>query len=189
MYLEKKAFTLFELIVAMSIAMILMMMTFAPYSYYQNKAKLKLSSREISQSFYEARNMAVSGVKDINWNKSIWIYMTTIAPDNDKIIFFSYPYNIDENLINNTEIWDIKIVKTKTLQDGIKINDLWGNKSVLFFYNSISWESKVYNFDTDPKTEIILDEIPITFSFKNATTENLRKELIYFKSTNIVDYK
>ncbi|NCO31343.1 prepilin-type N-terminal cleavage/methylation domain-containing protein [bacterium] len=60
MYLEKKAFTLFELIVAISIVMILMMMTFAPYSYFQNKAKLKLSAREISQSFYEARNMAVS---------------------------------------------------------------------------------------------------------------------------------
>ncbi len=189
MYLEKKAFTLFELIVAISIVMILMMMTFAPYSYFQNKAKLKLSAREISQSFYEARNMAVSWIKDINWNKSIWIYMTTNQPDNNKIIFFSYPYNIDENSINNIELWDTKILKIKLLQDGIKINDLWGSNSVLFFYNSIYWESKIYSFDTIPKTEITLDEISIIFSFKNATTANLRKELIYFKGTNIVDYK
>lgn len=189
MYKEKKAFTLFELIVAMSIAMTLMMMTFAPYSYYQNKAKLKLASREISQSFYEAKNMAVSWIKDVKWNKSIWIYMTNIVPNNNKIVFFSYPYDIDENSINNIELWDTKIVKTKLLQDGIKINDLWWNNSILFFYNSITWESKVYNFDTIPKTEITLDEIPIIFSFKNATTANLRKELIYFKATNIVDYK
>jgi hypothetical protein len=40
------------------------MTVYAPYSLYQQKAKLKLASRELSQSFYEAKNMAVSGIKE-----------------------------------------------------------------------------------------------------------------------------
>jgi hypothetical protein len=44
----------------MTIISILSIMIYAPYNHYQNKAKLKLTSREISQSFYEAKNMATS---------------------------------------------------------------------------------------------------------------------------------
>jgi hypothetical protein len=40
-----------------------MMIAYVPYAHYQKKAKLRLASREISQSFYEAKNMAVSGIK------------------------------------------------------------------------------------------------------------------------------
>ncbi|MDD2907955.1 MAG: type II secretion system protein [Candidatus Gracilibacteria bacterium] len=188
MYLEKKAFTLFELMVAMTIAGIMMMMVLLPYAHYQNKAKLKLASREISQSFYDAKNMAISGVKDIDGNTSIGMYMTTQEPDNDKIVFFSYPFDIDESAINNTAIGNIKIIKTKVLQEGIKLNYLGGKNNLLFFYNSINGKSKVYTFDTNPKTEVNDDEISIIFSFKNATSSSLRKELIYFKDTNIIDY-
>jgi hypothetical protein len=38
----------------------LMLIAYAPYQYYEKKSKLRLASREISQSFYEAKNMAIS---------------------------------------------------------------------------------------------------------------------------------
>jgi len=60
MNFKKGGFTLVELIVTITIIIILSLMTYLPYSHYQNKAKLKLASREISQSFYEAKNMAIS---------------------------------------------------------------------------------------------------------------------------------
>jgi prepilin-type N-terminal cleavage/methylation domain-containing protein len=49
----KKGFTLIELLISITIVTILTMATYAPYNYYQNKAKLKVSTREISQILYE----------------------------------------------------------------------------------------------------------------------------------------
>jgi len=51
--ITKKAFTLIELMIAITIVVILTMATYAPYNYYQNKAKLKVTTREISQILYE----------------------------------------------------------------------------------------------------------------------------------------
>jgi Tfp pilus assembly protein PilE len=47
-----------EFLVASTIVVLLTLMTYVPYSHYQNKAKIKIASREISQSFYESKNMA-----------------------------------------------------------------------------------------------------------------------------------
>jgi len=56
----KLGFTLIELMIAIVIMVILTMTAYAPYNYYQNKAKLKVTAREISQLLYESRNMAVN---------------------------------------------------------------------------------------------------------------------------------
>jgi prepilin-type N-terminal cleavage/methylation domain-containing protein len=56
----KKAFTLIELIITITIVAILTMLSYAPYNYYQNKSKLKITTREISQLLYESRNIAVN---------------------------------------------------------------------------------------------------------------------------------
>ncbi len=163
-------------------------MTYLPYSHYQNKAKLKISSREISQSFYEAKNMAVSWIKDTLWNKSIWIYITNKSPENDKITLFSYPHDISESLIDRTEIWSTKILKTNPLQDWIKIDELNWYDNLLFYYDSINWKSKVYTFTPSWKSEVTLDKISIVFSYKNSISESLRKKITYYKKTNIIDY-
>jgi prepilin-type N-terminal cleavage/methylation domain-containing protein len=60
MIIKKSAFTLIELMITITIIVVLTMVTYAPYNYYQNKAKLKVSLREIGQLLYEARNMAVN---------------------------------------------------------------------------------------------------------------------------------
>jgi prepilin-type N-terminal cleavage/methylation domain-containing protein len=56
----KFGFTLIELMITITIIVVLTMMTYAPYNYYQNKAKLKITLRQVSQLLYESRNMAVN---------------------------------------------------------------------------------------------------------------------------------
>lgn len=193
MYKANKAFTLIELIVSISIIITISIMTYLPYSHYQNKAKLKISSREISQSFYEAKNMAVSWIKDISWNKSIWIYITNKSPEDNKITFFSYPHDINESLIDRIPAWTTKILKENPLQDGIKIDgikidDLNWYDNLLFYYDSINWKSKIFTFNSSWKTEIVDDKITIIFSYKNSTSDSLKKKITYYKKTNIIDY-
>jgi prepilin-type N-terminal cleavage/methylation domain-containing protein len=58
---KNKAFTLIELMVAITIFFVMLGAAYAPYQYYMNKAKVRNTMKEISSSLYEARNMAVNG--------------------------------------------------------------------------------------------------------------------------------
>jgi len=55
-----RAFTLIEFMVAISIFFILATASYAPYSYYSKKAKIRLTGKEISQILNEARNMSIN---------------------------------------------------------------------------------------------------------------------------------
>jgi type II secretory pathway pseudopilin PulG len=55
-----KAFTLIELLVAISIFFALVITTYIPYAFYQNKAKVNITIKDISQSINEARNLAIN---------------------------------------------------------------------------------------------------------------------------------
>jgi prepilin-type N-terminal cleavage/methylation domain-containing protein len=59
-FLQKKAFTLIELLIAITIFFILTLITYVPYNFYMNKVKVRNTIKEISQSLYEARNMAIN---------------------------------------------------------------------------------------------------------------------------------
>jgi hypothetical protein len=143
--------------------------------------------------------MAVSGIKELkdadtyeSENMSIWLYITTEDWKNNKVILFSYPYDIPEEEININS--DTSIIKTNILQEWIKINNLSSNdlsyNNLLFFYRAINWEIKIFTLLSDSwqKDEINNDEISIIFSYMNATTSSLQKRLTYFKNTNIIDY-
>ena len=86
--------------------------------------------------------------------------------------------------------------KKKEIQKTIFLkwfNAWWSEfKSILVFYESVTWQIKVKWFNWDSQwTEIKEDvwKIKIKFSFKNSTTEFLQKEITYYLKTNIVDYK
>ena len=100
---DKKAFTLIELIVSISILVIVMMFSYAPYNLYQNRAKVKLATREVAQSLYEAKNMAISWVKWKNnsddskqefKNKSVWVFLTSEETKDSKINFYLFSISI-----------------------------------------------------------------------------------------------
>jgi len=182
------AFTLIELLVSMTILFSIMFLTYIPYNHYQNKAKLKLTSREISQSFYEAKTMAVSWVKDETNNRAMWIYIENVSWNNTYLTFFSYPHDIETDNINNIVSWDIKIIKVKEVQPWVRINNLWWHNNLLFFFESITWKSRIYTFTWAGKTEILDTQIPIMFSYKDAISPTLQRRITYFTETNIVDY-
>lgn len=182
-------FTLIELLVSMTILTSVMFLAYFPYNHYQNKAKLKLTSREISQSFYDAKNMAVSGLNEDNQNRSIWVYIDTTSWRNNYVTFLSYPYSMSESYIDNEEGWEIKLVSKKEIEQWVWIKYLGWYDNLLFLYDSINWWSKIYTFDWNDKTLVNDDEIEIMFSFKDSTSVALQGEITYFTQTNIVDYK
>ena len=66
-----RAFTLIELIVAMAIFFIIVAVTYIPYSYYEVKQRVKVGAKQVSQTLYEARNMAINGQSSNNQNVSV----------------------------------------------------------------------------------------------------------------------
>ncbi len=183
---SKKWFTLIELVIAFTIVAIVSMASYAPYNYYRNKAKLKNTASKITQTLYEARNMAVNWIVWIDWNVSIWVFFDTI--NNNQINIYSYPHDIDQVNISYIESSDIKKIKTIYLDKWIQIDSIEWNNNLLFFFDSIWWDVKYYTWNWAARTSVIDNEVQIDFSYKWSTSENLKKKIYYFTSTNIIDY-
>ena len=193
---KKKWFTLVELITVITIMSMLVMTVAIPYMYYQNKGKVRIASREIAQSFYEARNMAINGYSSGITNQSIGIYFDG-ENSKEKVVYFSYPYTFTGSQISVTPTNDIKIIKERTLPDWVQIDRIRGSnigstldtKKALFFYSAVFWIGSYYSIDAGGvKTPINEGSIEIDFSYKWSPSENLKKSVIYYLQTNIVDY-
>jgi len=186
------AFTVVELIIAITIFFMLSMASFIPYNYYVNKAKLKTTVKEISQSIYEARNIAINGAASSSWNVSVWIYFDSSTDQKNKIKFFTYPYSFTWSEITVSWWTDIILLKTLTLQPGIQIDNINGDKeNALFFFQAITWDSQYYYWESWTRRELLSwgeDTIDISISYKWATRKNLQKNINYYTKTNIIDY-
>mgnify|MGYP000745960207 FL=1 len=66
-----KAFTLIEVLIVVMILGMMLTVTYAPYSHYQKKALLKQGQKEIVQSIYEARNLAINGLEVADKNVAV----------------------------------------------------------------------------------------------------------------------
>ena len=186
--ITKKAFTLIELIVVILIIAVLMLLSYAPYNYFQNKAKLKNTTREVSQLLYESRNMALNWSIWSVWNVTIGVYFDTSSLEKNKIKVFSYPFDIDELNIINIEWWDIKLVKTLILQKWIQLDSIESKTNFLFVFEAITGDTKYYSWDGWWRSVVTEDDIDIDVSFKWSTSSNLQKTITYFTNTNIIDY-
>lgn len=187
--INKKAFTLIELMIVITIMVFIMMLTYAPYNYYQQKAKLKIASREISQSIYEGRNLAISGMETKSGatfsNNSIWVFLDNTEWKNHQIYFYAYPYTTKTGSLNKPGS-STKLLKTKKLQDWILIN---GTGSILFFYEAINWNATVIDFDESWGSDFLTEDVDINFSFRDTNLEALKKVINYNLKTNTVNYK
>lgn len=184
----KKAFTLIELMISITIIVILTMVSYAPYNYYQNKAKLKVTTREVSQLLYESRNMAINWAIWNAWNISIWVYFDSSITEKDKIKVFSYPHDIDHLDITYLEWWDVKLLKTLILKKWIWIDSIESKDNLLFVFDAITGDLKYYNWIGWVRTIVNEDSIAINFSYKWSTSPNLARTINYFTNTNIIDY-
>ncbi|QFR38764.1 hypothetical protein A9Q91_00835 [Candidatus Gracilibacteria bacterium 28_42_T64] len=187
---KQDGFTVVELIIAITIFFMLSMASFVPYNYYVNKAKLKTTVKEISQSIYEARNMAINGVISSTGNVSIGIYFDNSEEENNKIHFLSYPYSFTGVDIS-TSGSEIESIKTLVLQPGMQIDSIHGNENGLFFFQAISGSSEYFYWESGIRKDILTageDTIDISISYKGSTTRNLQKNITYYIKTNIIDY-
>ncbi|MDP2090088.1 MAG: prepilin-type N-terminal cleavage/methylation domain-containing protein [Candidatus Gracilibacteria bacterium] len=186
--ISKKGFTLIELMISITIIGILSVITYSPYSYYQNKASLKVTAREVSQLLYESRNMAINGAIANNGNVAIGVYFDTSEIANTQIKVFSFPHNIDKLNITNTQGGDIRLIKTLKLQKGILIDKIEDKQNILFFFDSITGKLSYYNWHMLTRQNFEDDIVSINFSFKGSSSPNLNKTINYYTNTNIIDY-
>lgn len=184
----KKGFTLIELIVVITIMVILLTASYWSYNFHQNKIKLKIATREVSQSLYDSRSMAISWMKSSDKNSSIWLYLSKSWLDHS-ITTFSYPYDIDQSDIDILENSEIKIINSYLLKNKISFNDLSWKDNLLFFFEAITWDTKIFTFEAWSKTPVSEDEIDIIITYWNSNSVSMQKKLIYFTKTNIVDYE
>lgn len=183
-----KAFTLIELMISITILVILTIWTYVPYNYYENKAKLKVSARNISQLLYETKNMAENWIVSSDSNVSVWVFFDTNILNNNKIKVFSYPYDIENNKISYIEWWSIKLIKTLQLKKWMQIDDLEWKNNLLVVFDSITWKINYYNWEWGVRKKIEDDILSINISYKGSSSDNLKKTINYFTKTNITDY-
>jgi len=184
----KKWFTIIELIIAITIFFTIVASTYIPYNHYIKKANLNTAVKDISQSLYNARNMAINWLSWDGSNRSIWIYLD--ATDKNKIKFYSYPHNFTNISIDTSVYPNIKELKTLVLPEWVQIDNIEDENNWLFLFSAIYWIWTYYYFNASWENVFNLtdDEITIKISYKWSTSSSLTKEIIYFKKTNIVDY-
>lgn len=174
-------FTLIELLISMTIFLILTTLTYANYAMYQNIAKVRLWLKEVSQSIHEARNMAINWYDKNKINQSIWIFFDINNKNNIKYYWFNYNSWIilsEENLI-----------KERKLQDSIGIDFVSGKDTMMLYFSAIYGEPTLYFLDDFwDFQEYIGDELDISISFRGSTRYPFKRDLQYFKNTNVVDY-
>lgn len=186
-YLNKKAFTLIELMISITIVIILTLIAYAPYNYYQNKAKLKISVREVSQALHEARNMAINWVIWTNSNVSVWVYMESWI-SNNAINFFSYPYDIENMNISYNQNSEIKLLKSLQLDKWIQIDNISWKSNLLFYFSAITWSWYYYTWQWPSRFNLNQEVLDINLSYKWSNSDTLKRKLSYFTTTNITDY-
>lgn len=185
-------FTLIEMMVIITIFSILLLSTYVPYSYMQNKALLKIGTKDVSQTLYQARNLAINGFENENKNNaSIGVYFDITTPD--IIEYYSFPYSIEEGDIIPEENTNIKKIKEIVLPKWVQIDRVNWKDKFLFFFDAITWKGSYYywapwttvksKIDTSVQRDILID-----ISFKGSTSSNLQKQIIYYTPTHILDY-
>jgi len=195
----KKAFTLIELMIVITIIWTMMGMAYAPYSYFQKKAQVKIAAKEISRTISESRNMAIHWVESSSWNLSIGIYFETLSwsLENNEIKIYWYPYEFwtGSKVVLNDDF----LINTINIQKDIGIDNIWIedneenvsiNKNALFLFSAITWEWNYFYFDWGNRRDLVLwenNKINIEFSYR-WNDWNLEKVLKYYTKTHISDY-
>jgi prepilin-type N-terminal cleavage/methylation domain-containing protein len=80
-------FTLIELLVAITIGAILMIFVVAPYNFYSEKSRARLSAERVTQAITKAKMMAVSGYAPQGRNVDLAV---ALEKESEKIYTYSF---------------------------------------------------------------------------------------------------
>ncbi len=184
MKLNKSWFTLIEFLIASTLFFILVMMTYANYAFYGNISKVRLWLKEISQSINTARNMATNGY-DKNWvNQSIWIYFDKNSKNSIKYFTFNYSSWVTFSDLNSDNL-----LREKKLQENVWIDYISWKNNMMIYFSSIYAKPELFYFDENWDKKAFDDpELNISISFKWNRNYPFKRDLKYFKNTNVIDY-
>ncbi len=187
---SERAFTLIEVLIVIFILGIMLTATYAPYSHYQKKALLKQWKKEIIQSIYEARNLAINGLADdtTDSNVSVWLYIDTRDASNKIMQYYSYD-NLNPDFLPSAfpATWTVNLLKQKDLPNHIQFDSVASWSGALLFFQAITWSGSYY-VDNGSFTRVIDSEIDVNISYKWATTPTLQWSIDYYTNTYIADY-
>ena len=186
---KKQAFTLTELLVAMTIFIVIVTFSYIPYSYYQSKAQLRQGVKELEQSLSEVRNMALSWLSSTG-NLSLWLYLDT--ENKNKIRYISYPYSYTWTQITNEIWWEVSLTKELEFPKWVEFNwVLDGNEILhnwLFFFQAISWDGQFYYWDEAWQRHNFESlDLYIKLSYKNSSSQNLQSSIKYYTDNYIME--
>ena len=176
---NKKAFTLIELMIVMTIMIILTMAMYTPFAHYQTKQKVRNSAKIITQVLNDARSQAIYWALHTNstltWNLDIWVLL---EKNEEKLKVMWYPFSI-WNTFPSDFTNSKYLLEEIRLEPWVEITSSRG----LYLYKAITW-SWIYK-DVD----IIWNKSKISVWFKWATTWTMIKNIEYYTRTYISDIK
>lgn len=171
---KKRAFTLIELMIVITIISIISLATYIPYAHHQKKALIKQAAREITQSLSEARNLAINGLSTFSGaNLDVGVYFSSGATQID---YYTATGGLDILSLPS------QVYKTKILPRGIVINSIdWSAWWALIHYQAISGSWYISNTPFS-------NDIHINISYRWATNPILQKNITYYTKSFISDY-
>lgn len=191
---SQKWFTLLELMLSVWLIFAIVVSAFIPYSFKQSKARVKITTKILTETITEARNLAVNGL-DYNFdtstpernNTSVWVLLEK-GNDNPLKIFLYKPESTNvkgEEVTNEVALYKEKLIQKDTGLSTINAN--WEKDNLLIYFEAITGEVKIYDKDGTELTDA-WNEIKFNISYKASTETSLNKDITYFPLTNVIDY-
>jgi len=171
---NKNAFTLIEILVAMTMMIILTMAAYIPFSHYQQKQRVRNSAKIITQTLYDARSDAIYWRASNTWNLDIWVLFKQNAT-NLKVYWFPIKDTISNYLNPDNKYLLEKI----SLEPWVQISSSWW----LFLFKAITWSWVYKNFTINS------NKIELSVWLKWAKHWIMSKKIEYFVNTYISDVK
>jgi prepilin-type N-terminal cleavage/methylation domain-containing protein len=139
-------FTLVELIVSIAIALILLVFAIAPYNFYANKSKVRLSGERIEQAMNKAKLLAGTGYAPGGSNVDLVVHLRNGAKE---IAITSVPAGSAPLAIENPNRNQVEKIR---LENDVAITSLGGiatSQGIDIVYRSPTGVSQVWNTPDD----------------------------------------
>lgn len=188
----QNGFTLLELMLTVGLIFAIVVSAFIPYSFKQSKARVKISTKILTETISEARNLAINGfdfefIPGTKNNTSVWVLIE--EGNNKPFKIFLYKQDIGDSDIKwETESEKIVLYKEKLVQHDTGLSSIKYNgdekSKVLVYFEAITGKTRVFD---ESWNEVSTSQIDFVVAHKAASTA-IKKEVNYFPITNVVDY-